>query len=819
MRRPVPSAPVVFRALLVLTLVAGVAGPRSAVADRDDEPTYAFVSVDRGPALVRYPPRGWMGRPWTEVAPIGPWDGNSTGIVAVGPEGLVIGPQGGRVAWRVWPAPPRPPQDPPPAPTPPAAWPLVAADSIAVERFTFDADRVFGSIASADPAVYDVAAPTWFLAGVVAGQPTKVEISVPEAQPDGTVTIRVHAFRTHTGPIGLAARWGDLDLGTAVGPAGTGPVDLTFSVRGDQAPRDASTLSLEDRSTVEKPADPYDTSDDVGTLWVDRIDVDVPVGPHDGLRMALPDGVFARVRVLEPTASTVVRWAGPKPIEWTRPASPDRGRWLAIATPPLIEGARRLAAHRASQGLSSAVVSTADLAPPGDAAGLIAAIRRLALAGPRYVVLVGDADRDRATPDTIPTRYARTVYNGATATDRPYVTDDGGAVRASIGRLPFADPAALDAYVTRVIRAETTPPTDATRRAVRFVTSEGRFGPQIDALLENLFKEIVATHIPAVYDVSVTFARAMSDYGWPAAQFNDKVLDDLNEGSLFFTYVGHGWWNGFDDLRVDGKRYPILKNQHVDRVAIRGTPPAMFVIACTTALYDDPEVRSVGERLLDRPLGPLAYGGATRVCHPAWNSVMGRELAREMFLGDGRRLGDLIAAAVTSALGPIPEKDVMRRVIEFGAATMLKGAKVDLSHLKPEGASMYVLLGDPALALPIPVPDLAVTATRVAEGVELSVAGPLPDGTDVTLAVEVPRTVPLPFERDPAWDPEEAMRRRHDRANEKTVAEVVVQAKDGKARAVLPVPAKRLAERLFPTATATVGTVVHVGEAKLEVAR
>ena len=58
-------------------------------------------------------------------------------------------------------------------------------------------------------------------------------------------------------------------------------------------------------------------------------------------------------------------------------------------------------------------------------------------------------------------------------------------------------------------------------------------------------------------------------------------------------------------------------------ITVKGTPPAMFVIACTTALFDDPKIRSVGERLMDRWNGPLAYYGATRVCHPAWNSIVG----------------------------------------------------------------------------------------------------------------------------------------------------------------------------------------------------
>jgi len=797
MRRLAPLA--LAAAILVLPAAPGGADP--------GRETYAIRTVERGPVVVR------------STGPL-ELDGTlSRGVVAyrstdTGGVELVVGPDGGRLVAYARPTRGIPPlRDPPPRPTAPGAWPVVPADNAATERFVFDDDRVFGSVASADPAVYDVAAPTGFLAAVVPGKETKFDVSLPAAQPDGTVVVRLRGFRTHVGPIRVAARWADLELGTAVAPAGVGPVDLTFSVRADLAPSGRSTLFLEDRSEVVRAADPFDSSDDVGTLWIDRVEVEVPVGPHDGLRMAVGDGVFARVPVVEADALPLVTWT---------PGGPPAGasQWVAIATPPLLEGARRLAAHRAAHGLTTAVVSTADLAPPGDGATLAREVRRVATSGARYVVLVGDADRDRGTTDTIPTRYARTVYNGATATDRPYVTGDDGKTRAVLGRLPFTDPAALDAYVARVVRTETTPPADATRRAVKFITSEGRFGAQIDALLENLFTQVVATHIPASYDVTVTFARAKSEFGWPAAQFNDKVIDELNDGSLFFTYVGHGWWNGFDDLRVDGKRYPILKNQHVDRVVVRGTPPAMFVIACTTALFDDPDLRSIGERLLDRPDGPLAYWGATRVCHPAWNSVVGREIAKEMFAGTApRRLGDVLEAAVTSGLGPVAEKDMMRRVIESGAAAMLRQSLADLARLKVEGAAMYALLGDPALALPLPKPDLAVAATRVAEGVEVVATGPLPDGTDVTLTVEVPRTTPLPFERDPAWAPEETMRRRHARANDKTLATVVVQAKAGAARAVLPVAETRRNDRLLPTASATVGLDVHVGTTELPAVR
>ena len=64
------------------------------------------------------------------------------------------------------------------------------------------------------------------------------------------------------------------------------------------------------------------------------------------------------------------------------------------------------------------------------------------------------------------------------------------------------------------------------------------------------------------------------------------MIDALNKGSLFFTYVGHGFAQGLDTLRVGGEYFPILNMEDVDRVAIKGTPPAVFVLACTTAMFD-----------------------------------------------------------------------------------------------------------------------------------------------------------------------------------------------------------------------------------------
>jgi hypothetical protein len=696
-------------------------------------------------------------------------------------------------------------------------------------------DRVFGAVASADPRIYDPPGERlaghydhWFLAGVAPGKSVSIPIDLTRVERGSTVGVAITSTPTHRGETVLEVTLG----GTTAAPAGRTEFGaLRFDVPLDAPAASVPLVVRNATRAVEHSGDPNDVSDDVGTAWIEWIEVRATMRGDGVSRVLVGTSDAAETTI----AQRVIEVDGDSRLRaWPSPREPvptlDETDWLAIAAPSLLEPARRLGSHRARTGLRAKVVATTDLAPDGDGEGLANAIRRLVTAatgkttGPRYLLLVGDADRDRGPAGTIPTTYSRTLYNGATACDRAYGEGADGKPLAIVGRLPFSDPKALDAYVDRVIAAETRPPVDDTRRTVRFIASEGRFGAEIDGMIEHLFKQVVATQIPHSYEASVTFATPSSAFGWPAPEFNDKVIGDLNAGSLFFTYVGHGWWNGFDHLRVDGKRYPILNDEHARRVAVTGTSPAMFVIACTTAQFDDPATRSIGERLLDQPRGPIAYWGATRVCHPAWNSIVGRQVAIEMFPREpgrdgafrdpsARRLGDVIEAATQVAQGPPPSGDAFRRVIEMGASRMIGNPHVDLARLKREGATMYVLLGDPAVRLPFPKHDIAVTSQRTDTGVTVTATGPFPDGADVVLEVDVARDAMLPFERDPSWSPEETMRRRNAASNEKTLATATVKASGGKATAALAVRETRRNDSLFAIARWTGGDDVHVGSA------
>ena len=698
-----------------------------------------------------------------------------------------------------------------------------AAPAISVERWEVRDALGYGSVESATPEVYDRPVPHFFLAKLPRGGETKVSVPLPAPGPvdEATVRVKVAVVGTHLGDAKVSATWGGTPIGTAFAPKVAGGATLTFTLPAKDAPAPGTSAALvlhDDTAVVPASADPNDTSDDVGTIWIASVVVEAAMKAHEGPRLVRDGDVRERLEEIDVTG----RWVPHRTVTDARERASACDE-LILATAPLIAGARRLAEHRTRTGTKAIVLAIEDVwdaASGGQASS--EALNRFLLNLPQrrshlpFLLLVGDADRDRPTPDTIPTAYVRTVYNGATASDRALSTVglDGESGALPTGRLPFHDPKELDAYVDRVIRTETKPPLDDSRRTLRFVTSEGRFGPAIDMLIENLFAQVLSKEVPAAYDVEVTFARAGSPWGWPAPEFHRKVVASLGEGSLFYSYVGHGWWNGFDSLRVEGRRYPILRNEDVPQVDVTGTPPAMFVVACTTALFDDPAITSVGERLLARPHGPLTYWGATRVCHPAWNSLVGRQLAVEVFRAPHRAIGTSIEAAVAACLGSAAN-DPLRAQIEIGARIMLKDSLVGLDRLKTEGAGMYALLGDPAIRLPFPKDDLHVAATKTVAAVEVKVYGDFPDGTEVAASAEVPRSVKLPYEPDPKLSPEENMRRRHARANDKALERKLAKAAGGVATFSFDLPEDRRPAVLIVKAHAVFADDVHQGATQL----
>ncbi len=764
---------------------------------------------------------------------------------------------------------PRPVDVAAPAPAGTGTAPLAA-----VTRW-IQRDTVSGDVASAKAAVYDRVTPVWFYAMLKRGSRVELALDPAGAARGKDQQLSALVYTNTLGAVQVRAVWNGHDLGLAAGVRSKrgAAIRLTWPVPAASVPEATAPLFLRDESPELPPAEDRDVSGFRGRIWIDTLELRGPtamqltgpaplawrVPPTGATKLTSPgakpyallvrevDGEYDWYQTAVGTDGAVswnlddegamliaaAQAHDVTPTAWGKdrpdPLAKARGaRHVIFSIPALEEQARRLAEHRAKSGLPSTVVTTTDVLA-SERYGLLAGrpvtayhrflqdLARRKDVPVDYVVIAGDATLDRVLPTrhaTIPTPMARTKYNGATSSDRLYVRGQAGQHEPAIGRLPFQKAAEMQAYVDRVIRYETKPPVHASRRMLRFITSEGRFSPLIDKLIESKFRSVLARQVPPAYDVEVTYANPRSAFLWPPPELSAKVISGLNDGALFFTYVGHGFEKGFDTLRIGAERFGILHVRDVEQVDVRNTPPIVFVLACTTAMFDGTRGDGIGEALLKRPNGPVAYWGASRVCHPVFNAFIGEAVASNLGKGgDLDRIGAILAQS---------RKEAPALAAKFGPMLKLLPAVDDIGRLFVEGSLMYTLLGDPALKVAFPRTDVAVQATyaQPAGEIHASIGAALPDGTSVQVSLEVPRNVdrstadPVANPRDPASFA--VIRKNHARVNDRALQRVTLTLKDGKAEVRLPWKGDEPPSRLVVKAWCIAEGEVHQGAVVLK---
>jgi len=440
-------------------------------------------------------------------------------------------------------------------------------------------------------------------------------------------------------------------------------------------------------------------------------------------------------------------------------------KYLIVAPPVFADALDSLCDHRAKT-YKVAVVRTDDIAAKfgKGAEGIAAFVKKV---DPKFLLLAGDVE-------AVPTFIRKSEYvSDRFATDPDLATDH--LYGRPTGRFPAHTVDQMKEMAAKTVEYETSLKGGKWQKKISLVTGEGNFGALIDEVLERQFYSVVTGKIPQGYDIETAYAKPSSKYCYYPPKFGANALRMLNEGSLFYAYVGHGYRTGFDDVKYKDEEYPIFDPKSVKDVDVREGLPIMVVIACSTGEYDSISGDCIGETLFKRRRGPVAFIGGSRTTQPYGNGLFGNKLVEQVFLPGTETLGEALWAAKAAVLG----KDSSPLRLQADAIASTIQGPAALEPMRKDVVLHYNLLGDPALKIRRPPGEIDLTPHGFpGPGRTFFVTGKAPDG---------PVEVTFECARDRFFHPtdlqggtaEEQITRRYANANNKVIVHSPTTAGNG----------------------------------------
>jgi hypothetical protein len=366
----------------------------------------------------------------------------------------------------------------------------------------------------------------------------------------------------------------------------------------------------------------------------------------------------------------------------------------------------------------------------------------------RFVVLVGDAPiagaADPATIGrTVPTflPVAKVNVNFGPdkdiAADSPYGDlDNDGVPELAVGRLTADTPVELTAMIDKIAAYEDSADFGPWRRKLNFVAGMGGFGQVADSVLESTAKKFIAEGLAPSYALTMTYGSWRSPYCPDQRRFHDVAVDRLNEGSLFWVYIGHGQRHALDRVKVPDGEHHIFGARDVAKLhASRGLPIAFF-LACYTGAFDDKR-DCLAEDLLRAPGAPVAVVSGSRVTMPYAMTVMATAVVDACFVERQPTLGEVLLAAKRNMVLS-PRDDETSKSMDLLARTLNPNSS-DLAAERQEHVLMFNLIGDPLLRLRQPQAIEIEAPATASPGETIHIAGRSPVDGACTIELVVRR--------------------------------------------------------------------------------
>jgi hypothetical protein len=313
--------------------------------------------------------------------------------------------------------------------------------------------------------------------------------------------------------------------------------------------------------------------------------------------------------------------------------------------------------------------------------------------------------------------------------------DNDGCPDVAVGRLPAKTPQELARMLRRSIDYEAISP-GPWNDTVHVTAGVGGFGFLADTAIETVTRRFLTEGIPPEFHMNVTVASCTSTYCPNPWKLQDAYIERINQGGLFWVYIGHGQINHLDYYQVADQWLPIGQASDASKFRCKNRPPIALMLACFTGAFDA-KVDCFSEHLLAQPDGPIAVVSGSRVTMPYGLSQLSSELLNGCFRDRIPTLGELVLQAKRRVWiddehipvkneGENPEGfDIRKRYrkIVTDMAQALNPSDHDLTLERREHVRLMNLLGDPLLKIPYPKPIVLDVPNKATSGQTIQIQG------------------------------------------------------------------------------------------------
>jgi hypothetical protein len=418
-------------------------------------------------------------------------------------------------------------------------------------------------------------------------------------------------------------------------------------------------------------------------------------------------------------------------------------QWIVVTAPAFRPALEPLIDRRRAQGLKVVVIETTNALTSteiqrSDGAPLQKRLRDLCAQfhGVNLILLAGAviaANPEAAVQTVVPVLPGTVGRMRDQPGDYAYsLPDTNGRPTVAVGRFPAANAPQARAMVQKTLNLEDDTRPGAWRNRLFLFLGDPHGGILSDLVVDSTLADGLAQIHPS-WTVRAESATA-SRFQMPAALLHDTVVKSLEEGELFSVFLVH---SAAPAIWLTGNYF--ISREELALAQIPRGAGVFFTCGCYACQMSGARGEGFGLAAIRNPAGPVAVMGATGEDYsaPGMLALEGlmQPLAKPPFPS---RLGEYWLA-VQAGLAEAPMEDLVFRCLD-----QIDGSKgkVPLSVQRREHLEMWLLLGDPALRLPIPPLDVTLqTPGPVVAGKKITVCSTLPDrlaGATVHVTLERP---------------------------------------------------------------------------------